>query len=129
MIADRLVAKLSRDFGTADAIQADLVARGVFVHDGIKEWRPDGVPYGDFSERRGGDRRGNPGRTEGSRSFRTEVAYTRSSFSGEPEGISEEMVDKLVAERLSYKMSRDFEKADSIREGLRSRYNVLIDDR
>jgi len=129
MIAERLMAKLGRDFGTADSIQADLVARGVFVHDGIKEWRPDGVPYGDFSERRGGnDRRGNPGMTEGSRNFRS-VEYAKSSFSSEPEGISDEMIGKMVAERLSYKMSRDFEKADSIREGLRAQYDVLIDDR
>lgn len=129
MIAERLMAKLSRDFGTADALQVDLVARGVFVHDGIKEWRSDGVPYGDFSERRGGrNERGNPDKTYGSRSYQ-EVAYTKSSFSTAPEGISDEMIDKLVAERLSYKMARDFDKADSIREGLRDNYNVLIDDR
>ena len=126
MIAERLMAKLSRDFGTADAIQVDLVARGVFVHDGIKEYRTDGVPYGDFSERRNNNNpRGNPTKSFGSRS----VAYRKSSFSTDAEGVSDEMIDKLVAERLNYKMNRDFDKADSIREGLRSRYNVLIDDR
>eukprot|EP00536_Pseudo-nitzschia_multiseries_P003264 jgi/Psemu1/185507/e_gw1.49.111.1 len=111
MIAERLMAKLSRDFGTADAIQTDLVARGVFVHDGIKEWRWDGVPFGDFSERRGNNPRGNPGRTAGSRNS-YEAAYMKSSFSPDVDGLD-----------------RDFEKADSIREGLRDRYNVLIDDR
>jgi len=128
MIAERLMAKLSRDFGTADAIQTDLVARGVFVHDGIKEWRYDGIPYGDFSERRGNNPRGNPGRTAGSRNS-YEAAYIKSSFSQDVEGVDEEMVDKLVAERLRFKLDRDFDKADSIREGLRVKFNVLIDDR
>jgi len=128
MIAERLMAKLSRDFGTADAIQTDLVARGVFVHDGIKEWRYDGVPYGDFNERRGNNPRGNPGRSEGSRSS-YDAAYVKSSFSEDVEGMDNEMIDKIVAERLRFKLDRDYEKADSIREGLRSKYNVLIDDR
>lgn len=126
MIAERLMAKLSRDFGTADSIQVDLVARGVFVHDGIKEFRTDGVAFGDFSERRG-DRRGNPGPTRGSRS--DSISYRKSSFSVDADGIDDEMIDKLVAERSKCKMMRDFEKADAIREGLRTRYNVLIDDR
>ena len=128
MIAERLMAKLSRDFGTADAIQTDLVARGVFVHDGIKEWRYDGVPYGDFNERRGNNPRGNPGRSEGSRSS-YDAAYMKSSFSEDVEGMDNEMINKIVAERLRFKLDSNYEKADSIREGLRSKYNVLIDDR
>ena len=127
MIAERLMAKLSRDFGTADAIQVDLVARGVFVHDGIKEWRSDGVAYGDFNERRGNDR-GNPGRMAGSRSSEP-VNYRKSSYSEVVEGVDDDLIDKLVAERMGHKIMRDFDKADSIREGLRTNYNVLIDDR
>jgi cysteinyl-tRNA synthetase len=42
LIAERLQCKMSRDFNTADAIQADLIAAGVYVHDGLKEWRADG---------------------------------------------------------------------------------------
>ena len=126
MIAERLMAKLSRDFGTADAIQVDLVSRGVFVHDGIKEFRTDGIAYGGFSERRGNDR-GNPGRTRGSRN--DIEAYQKSPHSAEVEGTDDETIDKMVAERLGCKIMRDYEKADSIREDLRSQYNVLIDDR
>ncbi|MGK3755613.1 MAG: hypothetical protein ACI8RD_007923 [Bacillariaceae sp.] len=129
MLAERLVAKLSRDFGTADSIQTDLVARGVFVHDGTKEWRFDGVPYGNFNER---DRRGQPGRMEDSRSSRDsnrDVAYVKSSFSIPVEGVTDELIDGLVQERLNYKASRNFDKADAIREGLRTKFNVLIDDR
>ena len=130
MLAERLVAKLSRDFGTADSIQTDLVARGVFVHDGTKEWRFDGVPYGNFNER---DRRGQPGRMDDSRSSRDnnrDVAYVKSSFSAPIEGgVKDELIDGLVQERLNYKASRNFDKADAIREGLRTKFNVLIDDR
>ena len=126
MIAERLMAKLSRDFGTADSIQVDLVARGVFVHDGIKEFRTDGVAYGDFSERRGNPR-GNPGATRGSRN--DTISYRKSSYSVDSDDIDDEIIDKLVAERSNCKMMRDFDKADAIREGLRTRYNVLIDDR
>ena len=128
MIAERLMAKLSRDFGTADNIQTNLVARGVFVHDGIKEWRSDGIAYGDFKERRGHNPRGNPGMSEGSRnSF--DIAYMKSSFSESVEDVDDDLIDGLVAERLNFKINRDFDKADAIREGLRSKYNVLLDDR
>lgn len=128
-IAERLMAKLSRDYGTADAIQTDLVARGVFVHDGIKEWRSDGVAYGDFSQRRTTNPRGNPGRTAGSGSS-YQVKYVKSSYSETVAGdISDEDVDEMVADRLAAKMERDFDTADAIREDLRSKYNVLIDDR
>jgi len=129
MLAERLTAKLTRDFGTADAIQTDLVARGVFVHDGTKEYRFDGVPYGSFSS--SGDRRGSPGRIEGSqRSNNRNVAYMKSSFSADLDGgVKDELIDGLVQERLRYKDSRSFEKADAIREGLRTKFNVLIDDR
>jgi len=128
MIAKRLMAKLSRDFGTADGIQTELVARGVFVHDGIKEWRSDGNPYGDFKERRNNNR-GNPGRSEGSRNS-YQVNYVKSSYSEDVSGdVSDEAIDELVAERMACKMERDFDRADAIREDLRSEHNVLIDDR
>lgn len=128
MIAERLMAKLGRDFSTADAIQSDLVARGVFVHDGNKEWRSDGVAYGDLSERRRGGYRGNPGRSAGSRSS-YDAPYAKSSYSADVEGIDEKVVAKLVEERRARKMNRMYDEADAIREGLRDKYNVLIDDR
>jgi cysteinyl-tRNA synthetase len=36
MIAQRLKAKMSRNFDRADNIQRDLIDSGVFVHDGMK---------------------------------------------------------------------------------------------
>jgi cysteinyl-tRNA synthetase len=122
MLAERLQAKMSRDFQVADGIQRDLIEGGVFVHDGMKEWRADGVPYGSFDS---SDGRG-PGRTSGSRS---DPSYTKSPYSIAVEGVEDSVIDALVAERLMNKMMRSYDNADSIREELRSQYNVLVDDR
>jgi cysteinyl-tRNA synthetase len=123
MLAERLEAKLGRQFNVADRIQADLIQGGVFVHDGRKEWRADGIAFGDL---RGGD--GRPGRTSGSRSDRNR-AYEKSVHSPPvPEG-KDDLVTALVNERLKYKELRDFEKADAVREGLRTKFNVIIDDK
>jgi len=122
LLAERLQAKLNRNYDVADKIQLDLIENSVFVHDGTKEWRADGVPYGDFDGGRG------PGRTRGSRNDRNR-SYTKSPHSAEVVGVNEKLVDALVNERLKFKIARDYDKADSIREGLRTKFNVLIDDR
>merc|ERR1711957_818293 len=90
---------------------------------GNKEWRADGVPFGDMH----GDGR-NPGRTSGSRSD-ANAPYTKSPHSPPVEGIDERLIDALVKERQKCKMVKSYEKADAIREGLRTKYNILIDDR
>jgi cysteinyl-tRNA synthetase len=122
MLAERLQAKMSRNFDVADNIQIDLIDEGVFVHDGMKEWRSDGVPFGDLGGGRG------PGMTKGSRNDRNR-AYTKSVHSGDVEGSDDEIVDALVMKRFEFKITSEYEKADAIREGLRTKFNVLIDDR
>jgi len=122
MLAERLEAKLGRQFHIADRIQADLIAGGVYVHDGRKEWRADGVAFGDLKS---SDGRG-PGRTAGSRSTRS---YTKSAHSPQVPDDKESLVTALVNERQKFKEVREYEKADAIREGLRTKFNVLIDDK
>jgi len=122
LIAERLQAKLSRDFNTADRIQSELLQSGVYVHDGMKEWRADGVPFGDF-EGRGG----RPGKTAGSYSDRNRP-YAKSAYSLEFGGDEQEIAD-LVAERTKFKTIRDYNNADRIREDLLDRFDVHIDDR
>ena len=39
LLAERLQAKFAKDFDYADQIQNELIEWGVFVHDGIKEYR------------------------------------------------------------------------------------------
>ena len=122
LLAERLQAKMSRNFEVADGIQNDLIEAGVFVHDGLKEWRSDGVPFGDMGDGRG------PGRTNGSRSERSRE-YAKSIHSPDVEGIEEKLIQALVKERQKCKMTRSYDKADAIREGLRKKYNIIIDDR
>ncbi|KAL7523638.1 hypothetical protein ACHAWF_003457, partial [Thalassiosira exigua] len=111
LLAGRLQAKFARDFCTADGIQAELIDGG-----GV-EWRPDGVPYGSF--RGGGDR---------SRDAEHQ-RYTQSLHSADVEGASDALIDKLVAKRTKFKLSQQYDKADTVREGLCAKFNVLIDDR
>lgn len=123
LLAERLQAKMRRNFDVADSIQTNLINEGVYVHDGMKEWRADGIPFGDFGNGRG------PGRTAGSRSDRNKP-YTKSHHSGDLDnGVEDEIIDQLVQERSKYKMIRSFDEADAIREELKEKYNVLIDDR
>ena len=122
LLAERLQAKMSRNFNVADSIQIDLINSGVYVHDGLKEWRADGIPFGDFDGGRG------PGRTRGSRSDFNRP-YEKSIYSDEVIGCDDSTINKLVMERSKYKVNKDYEKADAIREGLRSKFNVIIDDK
>lgn len=121
LLADRLQAKMSRSFDVADKIQMQLIEAGVYVHDALKEWRADGIPYGDL------DGGGRPGKMFGSRSFQDQP-YTRSEFSSDP-NVTDELIDGLVAERMKFKLNREYDKADAVREGLRTKFNVMIDDR
>ncbi len=123
LIAERLQAKLSRNFNKADDIQSQLLSNGVYVHDGRKEWRADGIPFGDEMRRDG-----RPGRTSGSRSDR-DRPYQKSVYSADLDEEDEGLVDSLLEERSKFKQLRDFDKADAILQGLESRFNVLVDDR
>lgn len=114
MIAERLQAKMNRDFQTADVIQIDLINNGVFVNDGMKEWRSDGIAFADMG---------------GGRDSNRNKPYAKSVYSADVEGMHEDTVNKLVGERFKYKIMRDYDKADSIREGLSTKYNVVIDDK
>jgi len=69
-------------------------------------------------------------RRVGQRSRRQQdMKYTKSINSKHvPEG-SELLIDSLVSERFKYKLAGDYEQADAIRNGLKSKHNILIDDR
>ena len=115
LLATRLQAKFSKNFDFADKIQAELIHGGVFVHDGMKEYRVDGMPYDSFKN--------------GVKRNKLDQQYTRSPYSEDPDGASDSLIDKLVRERTKFKMARDFTRADLVREGLRTKFNILIDDR
>ena len=154
LLAQRLQCKLVRNFRQADEIQNELFHHGVFVHDGNKEWRADGVGFGNS----GGGKRGyddpNPGRTQGSRAD-LNGPYQMSDFSlplmdeqqiqalkekaGDDddneellEQATEELrqrIQALVDERLEARQDRNYEVADALRDDLKLDYNVGVCDR
>lgn len=93
-----------------------LIDGGVFVHDGRKEWRADGLPYESFW---GG----------GVRSRVKDEQYSKSPHSGALEGASDGLIEKMIVERTKFKMMHQYEKADLILEGLRKKFDIFIDDK
>ena len=120
LLAERLQAKMSRNLSVSDSIQMALVEGGVFVHDGMKEWRADGVLFGSLEGGRG------PGTTVGSRSDRK--SYTKSPHSKDIEGVEDALIVGLIEERAKYKKSQDYDEADKICAGLKTKFNVFIDN-
>jgi len=118
-VAERLVAKMNRDFEAADRIQLELAEEGVFINDRTKEWRADGVRFVDPSEgRRAPADRNRPYVQSGhSLPLSNDAKYTL------------ERIAQLVSERSQCKQGNDFRKADSIRDALEKACNVVIDDR
>ena len=115
LIAARLRAKMSRDFDEADRLQSELTDAGVYVHDGMKEWRADGVMFGDYAN---GDR---PGRERGSRNDR-EKSFAQSPYSTGIDSLTADQVakiDALVSRRAGAKLSRNYRTADNIRDELK----------
>ena len=118
-VAERLVAKMNRDFETADRVQLELAEEGVFINDRTKEWRADGVRFIDPSEGR---------RTPADRN-RPYVQSGHSLPLSQDAKYTHERIAQLVSERSQCKQDNDFKKADSIRDALEKACNVVIDDR
>jgi cysteinyl-tRNA synthetase len=117
MLAQRLQAKMSRNFDTADRIQTDLIEAGVYVHDGMKEWRADGIPFENLRGGRDGGGRDRNG------------PYVHSAFSEDIDGQDDALIGQLVEERSQAKLYRNYDAADSIRDRLIDEFNVHIDDK
>jgi cysteinyl-tRNA synthetase len=104
-LAERLQCKLNRDYSTADAIQAELLAAGVVILDKKKEWRADGATWDEFSARK----------------------YNASPHSALSENA--EKIQAMVDERAQAKSERLYNKADAIRDDLVDQFDVVVDDR
>eukprot|EP00548_Thalassiothrix_antarctica_P013623 CAMPEP_0194172406 /NCGR_PEP_ID=MMETSP0154-20130528/6899_1 /TAXON_ID=1049557 /ORGANISM="Thalassiothrix antarctica, Strain L6-D1" /LENGTH=615 /DNA_ID=CAMNT_0038885079 /DNA_START=87 /DNA_END=1931 /DNA_ORIENTATION=- len=114
LIAERLQYKLNGEYSSADAIYEELFENNVVIYDKKQVWRADGQT---FSDDNGGQQQ--PRRSRGQ--------YVKSEYSSPIE--DEELIQKLLDERSKYKASRIYKKADEIRDGLISQYNVYIDDK
>ena len=120
MLDDRRTAKRTRDYDKADRIRNTLKSVGVYVDDGMKEYRWDNVP---FKQR---------GRTQDKVS---------SSSSSRGWGLRQSMyyldltsddavrhVDDLLRKRSDARSSGNYQISDSIRDQLYETYNIRIDD-
>jgi cysteinyl-tRNA synthetase len=129
-LAQRLQCKLSRNFVEADAVQLALEAEGVFVHDGLKQWRGDGKRFGDVRFTSQSPNARGPSKTANSRSSR-EKPYQQSEHSLSsllsPDEILE--IQNMVEDRFESKVARKFVTADKLRDKLRNQYNVMVDDK
>lgn len=105
LMAERLECKLNRNFDRADQIQEELFQAAVLVTDGRKQWRADGKSFEGFNTRK----------------------YQESEYSsGSPDT---EEIEALVHQRANAKSERAYKQADAIREELRDRFDVQLDDR
>jgi cysteinyl-tRNA synthetase len=122
MVSERRQAQRDRDFKLADKIRYDLKNAGVYVEDGLKEWRADGIPFGNVGSHRG--------HTSASSASFSRVSLVQSEYSRPLDGEDETLaVDNLLAERTKFKSSGNYEKSDSIRDRLFETYDIRIDDR
>lgn len=116
-VAERLMAKMNRDFETADRVQLELAEEGVYINDKTKEWRADGVRFIDPSE----------GRRVPSDPNRP---YVQSRHSLPlPENVRREQIDRMILDRIKCKQFKKFMEADRVREILLEKCNVVLDDR
>lgn len=127
LLAKRLQAKFDRDFQTADAIQMELINGGVYIQDDLREWRADGVPYENGGAGSGGS--GRRGKNDNNDMQYTKSTHSSQELPSDNANISDTLIQKLVHERAKYKFTRQYDKADLVREGLRTKFNVIIDDR
>jgi cysteinyl-tRNA synthetase len=125
LLAERLQYKMSRQFQDADRVQEQLLSNGVYVHDARKEWRADGVMFGDYA-----NEGGKPSRERGSRSDRNRP-YAQSEYSDGEVLTSEQLqsIENLLSRRSGAKQTRNYRVADDIRDELKNDFNVFIEDR
>lgn len=107
LIGKRLKCKMSRNFQDADVLLQKLHDANVSVHDKAQQWRADGIFF-DFNNKK---------------------SYTMSRFSEKP--ASDKVIDEIVqllANRLTARRHRHFDKADAIMDELKQRFNVEVRD-
>eukprot|EP00560_Eucampia_antarctica_P004549 CAMPEP_0197833634 /NCGR_PEP_ID=MMETSP1437-20131217/19648_1 /TAXON_ID=49252 ORGANISM="Eucampia antarctica, Strain CCMP1452" /NCGR_SAMPLE_ID=MMETSP1437 /ASSEMBLY_ACC=CAM_ASM_001096 /LENGTH=702 /DNA_ID=CAMNT_0043437809 /DNA_START=156 /DNA_END=2264 /DNA_ORIENTATION=+ len=135
-IAERLMAKMNRDFETADRVQLVLSEEGVYINDRTKAWRADGVCFIDPSE--GRMTRNNyanysneqPTSKINRDQNRPYVQSEHSSpFLKQHEDGRFDPIQKLVQSRVAMKKQRQYAEADEVRDTLQRDFNVLCDDR
>jgi len=123
MLDERCTAQRSRDYDTADRIRNTLKSNGVYIDDGMKEYRWDNVP---FKQR---------GRTQdnmvssSSKSSRGWGLRQSKHSLPLPSDDAVRHVDDLLRQRSDARSSGSYVLSDSIRDQLYETYNIRIDDK
>jgi len=107
LLADRLRAKMSRNFDHADMVKAQLDSAGVSVNDKARAWRADGEAF-TFPRPRG-------------------FALVGGGGGLSAEGRAE--VEGLLLEREAARRERRYDQADAIFDRLLKEFNVVVADK
>lgn len=127
-IVERRFAQKTRNYTAADRIRNTLKKAGVYLQDGLQQWRADGVPFGNPNGDGSSRHRGYS--SSSSSSLPTRMVRSEYSLALTPDKEKDEpLIEKLLAERSQSQASGDFAKADYTRDRLFEKYNIRIDDR
>jgi len=122
MLGDRRSAQRVRDYAKADSIRDSLKSDGVYVEDGLKEFRYDGIP---FDTRRGKIRESK--QSWSSSPIRSWMLF-QSKHSLALDNTEMELVNDLLAQRSNARSSGNYAVSDSIRDQIFETHNIRIDD-
>lgn len=126
LLAKRRTAQQTRDYEFADSVRNTLKANGVYVDDGQKEFRWDGLAYRQRGRACGGERENRQSRI--GRSDESSWGLRRSEHSLALDDDSMRTVEDLLAQRSDARSSRNYAASDAIRDELFERFDIRIDD-
>lgn len=121
MLDERCIAQLTRDYDTADRIRNTLKSKGVYIDDGMKEYRYDNVP---FKQR--GITQDMVSSSKSSRGWGLRQSKHSLPL---PSDDAVRLVDDLLRQRSDARSSGNYVLSDSIRDQLYETYNIRIDDK
>jgi len=112
LLADRVAAKLAKDYETADRLQAELLAMGISTNDRLRTW--SGTPSAKQVDREVEEKEDDKGGL-------ARPVMARYTLDGEPPaGADLPTVETLLADRLAAKLAKDYETADRLQAELRA---------
>lgn len=110
LIAKRLRHKLNKNFAEADQIQQELQDKGVFVNERTREWRADGIKLHIAQNEHG-------------------HCYKLAADAGPNQSdLTEDEIHRLLANRLRYRLKKNFDAADKIQQELQEK-GVFVNER
>ena len=123
MLDSRRAAQRTRNYEKADSIRNTLKSDGVYIDDGMKEYRFDGVP---FKQR--GRTHDDMSMSSSSRGSSWELRQSEHSIPL-PSDDAERIVHDLLQQRSNARSGGNYVQSDAIRDELYESYNIRLDDK